>query len=83
MLSKQEKFKFEELKVELRDEVMRKFTARNETLIMETKLKAVEKQLEDFKDLVNHLTSKEISQGSGDNFKSCLVGFCNYNGRKW
>ena len=75
MLNKLEKRKLEILGDSIDSLRMDKFRIANEKLIVEKELEEVRKQLEDFKNLVNHLTSKKFMNERNDDKFENFVGF--------
>ena len=77
MLSKEQKRDLKRLEETADDLRLDKFRINNEKLVVEKELEEVKKQLNDFKDLVNHLTSRKIITKRSDEIMESFVGFLN------
>ena len=80
MLNQKEKERFDSLEEIADDLRMDKFRINNEKLIVERELQEVRKQLGDFKELVNHLTSKRVVIKRGEEITESFIGFLSSQG---
>jgi hypothetical protein len=79
MLNKEEKANFKYLEEAVDSLKLDKFRINNEKLIVEKELEEVRKQLDDFKGLVNHLTSRKVVSRRNDEITESFMEFLYHN----